>query len=168
MVVQQRGRMDFVVGGRGVFACMPENHCSAVRVLRREIGHVPRLPVDHDLAVLRLAVLLHLVGRHELFFRYDGGDCVRNCLRGEHNSLFPHGTRKQTRATTPCFVACCIHVVSGLWGVDGRLRARCTFCPKQAWQLEDCGCGERDRGNKTEGIWQGNFPCPGLPLDVSA
>jgi len=140
---------------------------SAARVLRREFGHVPYLPVNHDPAVLRLAVLLHLVGCHELFFRHDRGDCVRNCSRGEHNSLFPHGTRKQTRATTPCFVACCIHVVSGLWGVDGRLRAHCMFCPKQAWQLEDCGCGERNgvaiAGIRPRGSGRATFPAWACP-----
>lgn len=29
VVVQQRGRVDFVVGGRGVFACVLENHSNA-------------------------------------------------------------------------------------------------------------------------------------------
>lgn len=45
------------------------------------------------------------------------------------------------------------------------------ICPKQAWRFGDCGCGERnggDRGNKAEVVWQGNFPAWALWTSCSS
>lgn len=139
---------DFVVGGRGVFACMLENHFNApisrpidrpaaaiaiaIPIAGCKLAGVCKIDVRASVLpaappgcsgrirprpTLSSSPLLHLVGRHELFFHHNGGDCVRNCSRRGHNPLFFHGTWKQTAPQRHVlwYAVCMWLVGSGEW-----------------------------------------------------